>query len=232
MYRDSEMVIWFAGGVGITRFVRPVLRMAWPVLLVVACCCCSMSGPGATAAARTARPLRARSDLSRVAPGVFQSPATGAASSSWSAKGADNQNARNVFILSNLDHQEVVTSARTATSTEGEDRLLVLDRGQRSEIDTRSGDYTLSSFETYRVLAGQPALRPRLPGRQRPRPGHADLLRQDTPRNQGELAWRIGMLLGAANLLLLGIGLAATNPRRPATGTCCSRCWPSSSTTT
>ena len=28
MYRDSEMVIWFVSGIGLTRFVRPVLRMA------------------------------------------------------------------------------------------------------------------------------------------------------------------------------------------------------------
>ena len=34
MYRDSEMVIWFASGVGLSRFVRPVLRTTWPVLLV------------------------------------------------------------------------------------------------------------------------------------------------------------------------------------------------------
>jgi lipopolysaccharide export system permease protein len=33
-------------------------------------------------------------------------------------------------------------------------------------------------------------------------------------RNQGELAWRLGLLCGAANLLLLAIGLAANNPRR------------------
>src|SRR4029079_9501683 len=26
MYRDSEMAVWFASGVGLTRFVRPVLR--------------------------------------------------------------------------------------------------------------------------------------------------------------------------------------------------------------
>jgi lipopolysaccharide export system permease protein len=36
MYRDSEMAIWFASGLPITRFVRPVLRVGWPVLLVVA----------------------------------------------------------------------------------------------------------------------------------------------------------------------------------------------------
>ena len=35
MYRDSEMTIWFASGVGSARFVRPVLRMSWPVLLLI-----------------------------------------------------------------------------------------------------------------------------------------------------------------------------------------------------
>ena len=41
-----------------------------------------------------------------------------------------------------------------------------------------------------------------------------DLLRQPGPRQLAELAWRFGLLLGAGNLLLLGIGLSATNPRR------------------
>jgi lipopolysaccharide export system permease protein len=41
-----------------------------------------------------------------------------------------------------------------------------------------------------------------------------DLLRQPTPRHQGELAWRLGLLFGATNMVLLGIGLSATNPRR------------------
>src|SRR5436190_3566522 len=35
MYRESEMAIWFASGVGLTRFVRPVLRTSVPVLIVV-----------------------------------------------------------------------------------------------------------------------------------------------------------------------------------------------------
>src|SRR5438874_9360431 len=35
MYRDSEMAIWFSSGVGLTRFVQPVLRVSWPVLLVI-----------------------------------------------------------------------------------------------------------------------------------------------------------------------------------------------------
>jgi lipopolysaccharide export system permease protein len=42
----------------------------------------------------------------------------------------------------------------------------------------------------------------------------ADLLANPTARHQGELAWRVGLVLGAANLLLLGIALAASPPRR------------------
>ena len=34
-YRESEMTIWFASGIPLSRFVRPVLRMAWPILLAV-----------------------------------------------------------------------------------------------------------------------------------------------------------------------------------------------------
>jgi lipopolysaccharide export system permease protein len=41
-----------------------------------------------------------------------------------------------------------------------------------------------------------------------------DLLRDPTTAHQGELVRRIGLAFGAANLLLLGVGLAATNPRR------------------
>src|SRR4029079_2299214 len=41
-----------------------------------------------------------------------------------------------------------------------------------------------------------------------------DLLTDPTPRHQGELVWRLGLLFGAATLLLLGIGLSASNPRR------------------
>ena len=40
------------------------------------------------------------------------------------------------------------------------------------------------------------------------------LIRDPILRHQAELAWRFGLLLAAANLLLLGVGLAATQPRR------------------
>ena len=35
MYRESEMVIWFASGKGLSSLLRPLLRFAWPIMLAV-----------------------------------------------------------------------------------------------------------------------------------------------------------------------------------------------------
>jgi lipopolysaccharide export system permease protein len=42
-----------------------------------------------------------------------------------------------------------------------------------------------------------------------------DLVRAPTPRNQGELVWRFGLMAATLNLALLGIGLSHVNTRRP-----------------
>ena len=214
MYRDSEMAIWFASGIPITRFVRPVLRMGWPVLLLVALLVLFVWPWGNQQSTDLRDRYQQRSDLSRVSPGVFQTSRDGKRVFFIERDSPDAANARNVFILSNNGTREAVTSARGGHLENVDDeRWLVLERGQRNEADSANGEKMLSSFDSYRVLAGERALR-----RAEERPPKAmrtiDLLRQPTLRNQGELVWRIGLLCGAANLLLLAIGLAATNPRR------------------
>ena len=228
MYRDSEMAIWFASGIPLTRFVRPVLRMGWPVLLVVALLVLFVWPWGNRQSSDLRDRYQQRSDLSRVAPGVFQTSRDGKRVFFIERDSPGAVDARNVFILANNGARESVTSARGGhvESVDGE-RWLVLERGQRNEADSVSGDKMLSSFDSYHVLADERAMR-----RAEERPPRAmrsiDLLRTPTLRNQGELVWRvgllcgaanllllgIGLLCGAANLLLLGIGLAATNPRR------------------
>jgi lipopolysaccharide export system permease protein len=41
-----------------------------------------------------------------------------------------------------------------------------------------------------------------------------ELMQMPNAESQGELVWRMGLVFGGANLLLLAIGLAETNPRR------------------
>ena len=214
MYRDSEMAIWFASGVPLTRFVRPVLRTGWPVLLVVALLVLFVWPWGNRQSADLRDRYEQRSDLSRVAPGVFQTSRDGKRVFFVERESPESLDARNVFILSNDGTRESVTSARGGhLETVNGERWLVLERGQRNELDSADGDKLLSNFDTYRVLAGERALK-----RATSQPPKAmrtvELLRDPTPRHQGEIAWRLGMLFGAGNLVLIGVGLAATNPRR------------------
>jgi len=213
MYRDSEMAIWFASGVGLPRFVGPVLRTSWPVLLVIALLLLFVWPWGNRNSQELRDRYRERSDLSRVTPGVFQASSDGRRVFFIERESSDGVNARNVFILAQEDRGESVTSARSGRlETLGDDRWLVLERGQRNERD-KNGGSSLARFESYRVLADERARRAAESRPPRAMPT-IDLVRNPAPRNQGELVWRFGLLFGAANLLVLGIGLAATNPRR------------------
>lgn len=214
MYRESEMAIWFSSGVGLTRFVRPVLRMAWPILLAVAALLLIVWPWGNRNSNELRERYQQRSDLSRVTPGVFQGSADGRRVFFIERESSDGVNARNVFVLTQQDDTESVTSARGGRlETQGEDRFLVLESGQRNDINRKTGERGQSSFESYRVLAGEKGARAadELPPKAT---DTLDLISKPSPRNEAELTWRLGLLLGSANLLLLGIGLSASNPRR------------------
>lgn len=215
MYRDSEMVVWFASGVARPRFVRPVLRMAWPVLLVVALLALFVWPWVNQQKVEMVERFERRSDLARVAPGQFQSSSDGSRVFFIERDDDEGRTGRNVFILTRGPAGEAVTSASTGRiELVGADRYLVLSKGQRNEQRRQDGSAAVSSFEQYRVIVGD-----RVAARSDALPPIArrtiELVRDPGPRAQGELAWRLGLLLGAVNLCLLGIPLARTSPRRP-----------------
>jgi lipopolysaccharide export system permease protein len=214
MYRDSEMAIWFASGVGLSRFVRPVLRVSWPVLLVVALLALFVWPWMNARSAELRERFERRSDLSRVTPGQFQSSRDGRRTFFIERDSEDGRTGRNVFILTSQADKESVTSARSGhIENTDDDRFLVLDSGQQNEQNLRSGDKTLARFETYKVQAGDRVLSSANAPPPKAR-ATIDLMSEPTPAAQGELTWRLGLTLGAANLLLLAIGLSATQPRR------------------
>lgn len=214
MYKDSEMVIWFASGLGLARIVRPVFQMAWPVLLAVGALVLFVWPWGNRSSVELRGRYEQRTDLSRVAPGVFQTSRDGSRVFFVDRTNEESVEGHHVFVLTRKPPLESVVSARSGRiDNEDGEKVLTLVHGQRNETDSLSGVRTLSSFESYRLLVDDTAVR----GVHDSPPKTLDtlvLLQDPTPRHLGELAWRFGLLLAAANLLLLGIGLSATQPRR------------------
>jgi lipopolysaccharide export system permease protein len=214
MYRESEMSIWFASGIGLGRFVRPVLRVSWPVLVVVGLMALVVWPWVNQQSAELKERFERRSDLSRVAPGQFQSSRDGSRVFFIDRDQADGATGRNVFILIRKGSNESVTTARTGRIDHTpEADFLVLDSGQRNEQDLKTNENSVSRFQSYRIQVGERTSQQAtaLPFKARPT---LDLLMNPEPKALGELTWRVGLTLGSANLLLLALSLSATQPRR------------------
>ena len=127
MYRDSEMVIWFASGRGLISLVRPLLRFAWPVMVVIAVLSL-LVWPWANSQIQELKTrYEQRSDIDRIAPGEFQESSNGSRVFFIDKDTPDTLAANNVFIAANDGKRESVTSARSARlETQGGERMALL----------------------------------------------------------------------------------------------------------
>ena len=213
MYRESEMVIWFASGRGLASMLRPLLRFAWPVMLIVAVLSL-LVWPWANEQIQELRTrYEQRGDIDRIAPGEFQESANGSRVFFIERDGSVETGATNVFIASSQGTQETVTSARSArVEVRDGQRWAVLSQGQRLESDRTKPGTSVSEFEEYttRIGAAPAASADAQSVKTVPT---LDLLMSPVPAFQAELGWRVGLALASLNFVLLGLALTSANPR-------------------
>jgi lipopolysaccharide export system permease protein len=213
-YRDSEMVVWFASGLGLTQWIRPVLTFAAPVILVIMLLSLVLSPWAMTNSEELRVQMDSRDDVSAVTPGVFrESRQADRVYFVEEVSGSANLVA-NVFVSSTQHGKEgVMVAARgfQETAPNG-DRFLVLLNGRRYEGEPGAADYKVYEFSRYAMrIDGAEARAARAPTTRSV--ATLELLRSPTPANLGELAWRLGLPASALILTLLAIPLSFINPR-------------------
>jgi lipopolysaccharide export system permease protein len=217
MYRDSEMVIWFAAGRGLSAFLAPLFRFAWPVLLVVAALALVV-WPWANQQTQELKDRYGkRGDLARVAPGQFQESASGKRVFFLDKDSPDNKTGKNIFISTNEQGKETVTSARSGRIvTIGEDQFLLLANGQRLERSNGT-ELKISEFEELASRIGPDDLgqRDAAPAKTR---STLTLVMEPTQQNLAELGWRLGLALAALNFVVIAITVSSVNPRAGRSG--------------
>lgn len=213
MYRDSEMVIWFGAGRGLSALLRPLFSFAWPVLLVVGLLALAIWPWANQQTQELKERYGRRGDLERVAPGQFQESASGRRVFFLDKDTPDNKSGRNIFISTVENDRETVTSARTGrVETIGDHQFLLLSNGQRLENSLKGEGMRISEFEEHgsRVKGGDLGVVDASPAKTR---STLTLLRQPTAVNQAELAWRLGLALAAVNFVVLAVTVSSANPR-------------------
>ena len=218
MYRDSEMVIWFASGRGLSSLLGPLLRFAWPVMAVVAALAL-LVWPWAN---QQIQDLRAqyeqRNDVERIAPGEFQESANGSRVFFIDKDSPDPQAANNVFIAATQPTGESVTSARSARlEVRAGERFVLLSKGQRVESSTTKPGLKISEFAEYGTLLDKAASGASNVAAIKTL-STPQLLAQPGPAHWAELGWRLGLAIAAFNFVVLALALASVNPRASRSG--------------
>ena len=212
-YRDSEMVVWFASGLPLTAFIRPVLQFALPVVLAIAAVTLFLAPWANQKSEEYQARLDSRDDTSRIAPGVFRESTAGQRVFFVEMGAGEDGKVRNVFVASEKDGQlGVVVSAEGSLRTDANgDRFVVLEQGRRYEGTPGSPEYRVLEFESYSILVEERKAETAA-ARTRTLPTSA-LLETPTPRSLGELLERIGTPVSALLLALMAIPLSFVNPR-------------------
>ena len=213
MFRDSEMVIWFGSGRGLTSLLRPLFRFAWPILVVITALAFLIL-PWALGRIEDMRDrYEKRGDISRIKPGQFQESANGERVFFIEKDASGRPAGNNVFIATHTADKETITSASNGRieTIKGE-KFLILENGQRLEKMTNKADISVAEFKTYGAQVGtdDQSARSFVPSGAK---GTLELLQNPSKVHLAELSWRAGLALAAINFVIIGLVTAGVNPR-------------------
>jgi lipopolysaccharide export system permease protein len=212
-YRESEMVVWFCAGIGLTRWMRPVLSYALPVTGVIALLSLVLSPWALSKAEEFKHRLASRDDVSAATPGAFRESKHDDRVYFIENVQMGKNRVGNIFVQSVQNGRAGTMVAKEGlqeTAPNG-DRFLVLLNGTRYEGTPGQHDFKIVEFERYsmRIEAAE--------AKQSAAPVQSlstlYLLQNPNSWNLSELEWRVGLPLSALILTLLAIPLSFVNPR-------------------
>jgi lipopolysaccharide export system permease protein len=214
-YRDSEMVVWFASGQSLMRWVPPVLVFGLPLVAIVAALSFVATPWAKMKSAEFVERFEKREDLKRVSPGQFrESPSTNRVFFvEGSTSGATV--VQNVFVNSvDEEGNSIVVAKEGVIEPDGKGgQYLVLKNGRRYLGHPGRADFQSMEFERYRMRVSSQV--PMI-GTETPVDAMSTATLLAIPQDRltrAELLYRISAPISCLVLILLGIPLGFVNPR-------------------
>jgi lipopolysaccharide export system permease protein len=213
-YQDSEMVVWFASGQSLWAWIRPVMALGIPLVIITALLSMIVTPWAYKHRAEFQERFQKREDIARISPGRFQESSS--ADRVFFVEGAseDQSSVRNIFVNTVKDGRNSVVVAREGRieTDEHGGRFLVLQEGRRYDGMPGQPDFQVMEFERYAVLVSRqtPVITGDTTAKALPT---LQLLEKDNKVFRGELLSRIASPVMGLLLMLLAIPLSYVNPR-------------------
>jgi len=213
-YQDSEMVVWFASGLSLTQWIRPVLRFGLPFIVLTGLLSFVATPWANRQSAELREQYEKRGDIAKVSPGKFQESASSERIFFVEEVTGDLAKVRNVFINTNKNGRSsvvVASEGKMEIDAHG-DKFLVMSKGSRYDGLPSEPNFQMMEFEKYGILVA--AQTKAAAGNKNAKSlSLSELLEDQNKFNRGELLWRISLPLMATILLLLAVPLGYVNPR-------------------
>jgi lipopolysaccharide export system permease protein len=213
-YRDSEMVVWFASGLSLTRWIRPVLTFGLPLVILTATLSLFVTPWAKMKSTEFVQRFEKREDLKKVSPGQFKESSS--ANRVFFVEGVAGESTvvQNVFVNTVEDKMNTVVVAKEGViEPDGKGgQFLVLKNGRRYQGTPGQADFRSMEFERYsmRVATQGPVAAGELPSDAL---STQALLEMPNRATRAELLYRIGAPITCLLLILLAIPMGFVNPR-------------------
>jgi len=213
-YRDSEMTVLAACGIGLPQLLRPLLVLALVFSAMAAALALYVNPLADRLIEKTRKETGTRTEASMVSPGTFIDAPGGRV---IYAEQVDPEGPRfeTLFVTRlQADREAVVLaqSGRPAESPDGSHDVLVLEKGSAYEGQPGKTEYHILTFERA-TLQIRPRRAPEAPLQLSATPTR-ELLRQPGPAANAEFHWRLARPIGVLVMSLFALGLAYTDARR------------------
>lgn len=213
-YRDNEMAVLAACGIGLPQLLRPVLSLAALGVVLTAVLSLVVNPWVNGVSERLKLEGRKRSELTLIAPGVF-SESKESGRIFYAETISEDGVLQNVFVASPRPGGSGLIVARTGrpgAAVNGDTQFVELRDGAIYEGDPGVTTFRVGQFEVLNLRIEPPRLA------MGPPPlsvwSFAELLRSDWPQAKAEWHWRLARPVSVTVLVLFAVVFAYTDPRR------------------
>jgi lipopolysaccharide export system permease protein len=212
-YRDSEMIVWFSSGQGLTACLQPILWFAAPFFVAILGLSLFLSPWAEQKKLEYERQLESRDEFALVTPGIFREFRRANLVVFVESINTFDGTIRNVFLHSVDEGKDSTTVARSGqlTVAPNGDRFIVLSDGRRYEGTPGTADFRVTEFASLGRRI-EPAELRALPSSTKAIPTPT-LIALDGTVERAELFWRLSVPISALVLTFLAVPLSYVNPR-------------------
>ncbi|GAB3471446.1 LPS export ABC transporter permease LptF [Massilia terrae] len=214
-YRDSEMVVWFASGQSLLRWIAPVMTLAIPLVIIAGGLSFVATPWAQQKRTEFTERFNKREDLKRVAPGQFrESSSSNRVFFVEGSTGGGNTVVQNVFVNTEENGANSIVVARQGViEADGKGgQFMVLKNGRRYQGTPGMPDFQSMEFERYsmRVQTKMPVAGADVTVDSISTPA---LLAAPNHVTLAELYYRMSPPIMVVILMLLAVPLGFVNPR-------------------